>query len=70
MIELPAQIRDAEISERANAAGIIAPALSSYFHGKPTLNGLLIGYAGVTIPQARKAIASLAGIVRAYSASA
>ena len=61
--ELPPRIRDTDVSPRAAAAGIILPALSSYFHEKPARNGIVVGYAGTPLPQAKRAIATLRSIL-------
>lgn len=63
--ELPPAVSDAEVSARAAGAGLIVPALSSYFYGKPARNGLVIGYAATAIPQAKKAIETLRLILAA-----
>jgi len=42
-----ARVPDTEISRRLGAAGIVAPALSSYYVGKRLQSGLLLGYAAV-----------------------
>jgi hypothetical protein len=38
---------------------LIVPALSSYFYGKPTLNGIVIGYAATAPANIRRAMAAL-----------
>jgi GntR family transcriptional regulator/MocR family aminotransferase len=50
---------DAEASARAEAAGITALPLSSYFAGKPTRQGLVLGYAGFEEEAIRNAVAAL-----------
>ncbi|HEY8313463.1 MAG TPA: PLP-dependent aminotransferase family protein [Candidatus Baltobacteraceae bacterium] len=57
--ELPRNVRDADFSRRAARQGIIVPALSSYFHGESTLNGIVVGYAATSIPDARRAVAAM-----------
>ena len=57
---LPSHIDDRELSARAAEAGLVIPALSSYFIGKPTLNGLVFGYAATPVAIAAKAVARLA----------
>ncbi|GAB2176220.1 MocR-like pyridoxine biosynthesis transcription factor PdxR [Dongia sp. agr-C8] len=42
-----ARIPDTELAMRLNAAGIVAPALSSYYSGGRRQSGLLLGYAAV-----------------------
>jgi GntR family transcriptional regulator/MocR family aminotransferase len=60
--ELPATIHDAGFAKRAEANGIIVPPLSSYFHEKPALNGIVIGYAATALPAAKKAVETLADL--------
>jgi len=43
---LAGRMDDAEVSRRARAAGIVAPALSTFYAGPPRRQGLLLGYAG------------------------
>lgn len=59
IVKLPTSIDDAAVSARALQAGVIAPALSSYYHGSPALNGLVIGYAASDVPVAKQAAAKL-----------
>jgi len=61
--ELPAEHRDVHFSRQAGLAGVVVPPLSAYFYGKPWLNGLVVGYAATSIPNAKKAIAALAQYV-------
>ncbi len=56
---LPKTIKDTELSLRAAERGIIVPALSNYFHGRPTLNGIVIGYAAIPTPITKQAVALL-----------
>ena len=51
---------DREAEVRARAAGLSAPALSAYFAGSPTREGLLLGYAGFDEETIDDAIARLA----------
>jgi DNA-binding transcriptional MocR family regulator len=60
---LPKAISDAAVSKRALQAGVIAPAVSSYYHGSPASNGLVIGYAAADLPVAKQAAAILASLV-------
>jgi GntR family transcriptional regulator/MocR family aminotransferase len=57
--ELPDEIRDAAFSRQAASAGIVVPALSEYFIGKPWLNGIVVGYAATPVPSAKEAIEML-----------
>ncbi|MBT5413881.1 MAG: PLP-dependent aminotransferase family protein [Rhodospirillaceae bacterium] len=44
---LAARMDDREAASRAARANLTAPSLSAFFHGKPTAQGLLLGYAAV-----------------------
>jgi len=69
IVRFPKRISDADFSLRAAHEGIVAPALAKYFQGRPTLNGIVIGYAGTSIEEARRAIAILAGLFSKMSFS-
>lgn len=56
---LPKAIKDTELSLRAAEKGIIVPALSNYFHGRPTLNGIVVGYAAIPPSIAKQAVTLL-----------
>jgi DNA-binding transcriptional MocR family regulator len=58
---------DREASRRAAAAGIAAPALSSFWLGRAKHQGLLLGYTAVPERQVDAVVARLA---KALSASA
>ncbi|HET7814754.1 MAG TPA: PLP-dependent aminotransferase family protein, partial [Candidatus Baltobacteraceae bacterium] len=60
---LPAHVRDAQISASAAAHGLIVPALSSYYSGRPRHGGLVIGYAATDTAQAAKAFSVLEKLV-------
>lgn len=62
-VSLPEQINDAAFSKRAWKSGIILPALSRHFHGQPTLNGIIVGYAASSIPAAKSALGALESII-------
>jgi len=64
-VHLPRDVDDAKFSERALEAGVIVPPLSKYFVGRPTLNGILIGYAGSAPAIAKQAITQLAHVYAA-----
>jgi DNA-binding transcriptional MocR family regulator len=61
--KLPETISDAEASTRALHVGVIAPALSSYYHGSRRLNGLVIGYAAADLPVIKRAAAKLVEVL-------
>lgn len=54
--ELPASLPDYAVESAAAEAGVAMPALSGYYLGKPTVNGVVIGYAATPVPAARAAI--------------
>jgi GntR family transcriptional regulator/MocR family aminotransferase len=58
-----ARIADTEISRRLQAAGIVAPALSSYYVGKKLQAGLLLGYAAVPDPLVEPALQRMAEVL-------
>ncbi|MCK6449392.1 MAG: PLP-dependent aminotransferase family protein [Alphaproteobacteria bacterium] len=57
------RIRDCDLSARVAAAGLVAPALSSYSQLKRPPQGLLLGYAGFAEAALRDAVRRLATIV-------
>ena len=63
--DLAAGCSDAEIESRAAAAEITAFALSSFFLGPPTRQGLLLGYAALTEAEIDAGIARLAEVLEA-----
>ena len=60
-----AKMPDTEISRRLNAAGIVAPALSRYYVGKPQRSGLLLGYAAVPDDLVEPALQRMAEVLKA-----
>jgi GntR family transcriptional regulator/MocR family aminotransferase len=63
--DVPEHLVDRHISAQASERGIAVPALSSFFHGNSTMNGLVFGFAATPIPIARTAIKSLLPIIAA-----
>jgi GntR family transcriptional regulator/MocR family aminotransferase len=59
-----ARIPDVEIARRLAAAGIVAPALSRYYVGKPTQSGLLLGYAAVPDDLIEPALQRMAEVLK------
>ncbi len=57
---LARRMSDRQASQRIAAAGLAAPPLSSYFAGRPTRHGLLLGYAAVPEAEMDPAVAQLA----------
>lgn len=62
---LAARMDDRQAAARAHAAGIAAPALSSYFLEKPTAQGLLLGYAAADDGEITRGAAKLAAALGA-----
>lgn len=54
----------ADVSRRAVERGIVVPPLSDYYLEEPALNGIVLGYASTPVPDAKRAVAALAEIVR------
>jgi len=63
VLELPADYPVARLVEAAAARGIVVYPLDRYFAGKPTMNGLILGYGSVTLPRIRRAAAELARLL-------
>jgi len=65
VLELPADYPATRLIEAAAARGIAVYSLDRYFAGKPTMNGLILGYGSVTLPRLRRAAAELARLLDA-----
>jgi GntR family transcriptional regulator/MocR family aminotransferase len=63
VLELPADYPAARLIEAAAARGIAVYSLDRYYAGKPTMNGLILGYGSVTLPRLRRAAAELARLL-------
>jgi GntR family transcriptional regulator/MocR family aminotransferase len=63
VVGLPHTIQDAPLSVRAAQAGVTLRPLSAYFHGAPTDNGIVVGYAVAPVSVAKRAIATVAGLL-------
>ena len=63
-LRLPGRIRDTAISRAAAREGIICPALSAYCTGRPTHNGLLMGFAAFAPEEMGQPIKTLAKLIR------
>ncbi len=61
--ELPNEMNDDVVSERARNAGIVVLPFSKDYYEKPLHKGMVMGFAATPIPQARAAIATLSKIV-------
>jgi DNA-binding transcriptional MocR family regulator len=60
---LPRKVRDVDFARRAAGHAIVTPPLSSYFIARPALNGVLIGFAATAPPAAKRAVATLKGLL-------
>jgi GntR family transcriptional regulator/MocR family aminotransferase len=63
VLELPDDYPAARLVESAAARGITVYSLDRYFAGKPTINGLVLGYGTATLSQIRRAAAELARLL-------
>jgi GntR family transcriptional regulator/MocR family aminotransferase len=63
VLELPDDYPTSRLVEAAAARGIAVYTLDRYYAGKPTMNGLIIGYGTATLPQVRKAATELATLL-------
>lgn len=62
--ELAKRMSDIEASERAAKAGVTASSLSSYFVGKPTQQGLILGFSGYNNDAINDGVDRLAAALR------
>lgn len=62
-LRLPAGSNDREIADRAAREGVVCPALSAYFAGRPCPPGLLMGFCGFTAEEMAKPIALLRNVI-------
>jgi GntR family transcriptional regulator/MocR family aminotransferase len=63
VLELPDDYPAARLVDAAAARGIAVYPLDRYFAGKQTMNGLILGYGTATLPQLRRASATLAHLL-------
>ena len=63
VLELPDDVPARRLVEAAAERGVRVYPLDRYFAGKPTINGLVIGYGTATLPQLRRAAAELARLL-------
>ncbi|MBV8639398.1 MAG: PLP-dependent aminotransferase family protein [Candidatus Eremiobacteraeota bacterium] len=66
--DLLAHVSDQVLSAEAQKAGLMVPALSSFYFERPPRNGLIVGYAATPPAQARNAIGILAAVTRKLAA--
>ena len=57
--EIPSALRDVDVAAAAASQGVVLPALSQYFAGDPTANGVVVGYAATAVTDAQSAIDSI-----------
>lgn len=57
--DVPEPLEDRQVSARALERGISVPPLSTCFHGRSTMNGLIFGFAATPIPAAKTAVGAL-----------
>lgn len=62
--ELAKWMSDGEAAERAAAHGVTVSPLSSFYIGKPKIQGLMLGYAAVPEPEIEPAVARLAAALK------
>ena len=63
VLELPTDFPVGRLIDAAAERGVTVYPLDRYFAGKPTMNGLIIGYGTATLPQLRRAAAELARLL-------
>jgi GntR family transcriptional regulator / MocR family aminotransferase len=66
ILELPSDFPVDCLIDTAAERGVAVYPLDRYFAGKPTMNGLIIGYGTATLPQIRRAAAELALFLRRF----
>jgi GntR family transcriptional regulator / MocR family aminotransferase len=66
VLELPGDFPVGRLIDAAAERGVAVYPLDRYFAGKPTMNGLIIGYGTATLPQIRRAAAELAVLLRRF----
>jgi GntR family transcriptional regulator/MocR family aminotransferase len=66
VLELPSDFPVGRLIDAAAERGVTVYPLDRYFAGKPTMNGLIIGYGTATLPQLRRAAAELALLLRRF----
>jgi GntR family transcriptional regulator/MocR family aminotransferase len=59
-LELHPTLDAGHVIERAHCAGVLVESITEHYLGAPRLNGLLLGYGGLTLDQAERGSAILA----------
>ena len=67
VLELSGDYPAARLVEAAAERGVLIYPLDRYYAGKPTMNGLILGYGTATLPQIRRAAAELARLLTRLS---
>lgn len=67
-IELAPQLPHALVAERAFAAGVGVTTIDEYYFGRAALNGILLGYGGLTHEQIRTGGQLLVGVIQQLAA--
>ena len=66
VLELPDCFPVGRLIDAAAERGVAVYPLDRYFAGKPTMNGLIIGYGTATLPQLRRVAAELATLISRF----
>ncbi len=69
IVHLPKSTPATEVSRKAAQRGLVVPPLTGYFLNEPFLNGIVVGYASTPVPEAKRAVAMLAEILRSSTGS-
>ncbi len=63
VLELPPGYPTGRLADAAATRGVRVYPLDRYFAGPPTMSGLILGYGTATVPQVRRAAATLAPLL-------
>ena len=63
IMQLPAEVDDVALAQRANRQGILVRPLSSYYAGEKRLSGLLLGFASMEETEIRTQFHRLASLI-------
>jgi len=64
-MQLPAEVDDISLAQRANEQGILVRALSSYYASDKKLSGLLLGFASMEESEIKTSFHQLAALINA-----
>ncbi len=62
-------VQDRVLSSELESAGVIAPALSSFYFERPPRNGLVLGYAATPVGRSRSALSTLVSVTKRLAES-